>query len=363
MPRPEKATSVQLRDYDDEKQRKIDQSAHDVIGVVGTLSFIVENVQRKGNSYLVSGSMKNSTEIYVTERERIEMATINKKREAETPQIHSNSKDNRHSISHPRTSESNTEAERQMLALRERISLEKPSYSVAIQTDDLATEKWHKGETRALRCSIMNLKLEYYILDQHDTPHYLKAVVDLKKVDGAAPEDQPIADLGKIIDATPPGIISQPPSGAIVQTTSSDKSELSPEHDPLPNVAHTQSTPSGREITIPATEGRGSTKVIVGPLRKGQTITFKYLRGAWSDWSHNPLGSPDDNPLKPNVEHVSICENHNGQPVKILEIPGGTKENPFSFTADHDTESIVLNMDDPKPANNRGEVVYWVDVH
>jgi hypothetical protein len=117
------------------------------------------------------------------------------------------------------------------------------------------------------------------------------------------------------------------------------------------------------EVTIPATVGRGNGQISLGPVKKGQTVTFVYVRGEWTDWPGNPPGSPDDVvPKNPNVEQVAICEKKGQTVTKIGAVARGTKEKPYVFTAPEDIEELVLNMDDDKAGNNKGEVVYRVEI-
>ena len=72
-------------------------------------------------------------------------------------------------------------------------------------------------------------------------------------------------------------------------------------------------------------------------------------------------GSPDDLvPKNKNVYRVTISEKHGSKGVRVADVPGGTRAKPFSFTADHDIQEVFLNMEDNKPGNNVGEVVYRV---
>src|SRR3984885_10788299 len=63
---------------------------------------------------------------------------------------------------------------------------------------------------------------------------------------------------------------------------------------PPTSVAPTPVMPATREITIDAKNGVNSTRVSLGPMRKGQTIMFQYVRGKWTAFPRDSAGSPDD---------------------------------------------------------------------
>lgn len=132
--------------------------------------------------------------------------------------------------------------------------------------------------------------------------------------------------------------------------------------DPLPD-APAVAAQSVRVVTVDAKEGGDSTRVQLGPVRKGQTVTFEYVRGAWTAWPRAQEGSPDDTPpAHHNVLPLRFCEQQGGSVIELGTVPGGTKRKPFVFSADHDIENLVLNMNDSSPHNNKGAVVYKVTI-
>ena len=162
-----------------------------------------------------------------------------------------------------------------------------------------------------------------------------------------------------------PADVQAAPTTPMVKDTA--LSQDTPTSTPQPTVAVERRLPRPaapeKEVTIPATVGRGNAQISLGLLKKGQTVTFQYVRGEWTNWPNNPVGSPDDPvPKNPNVTPVSICEKKGQTVEKIADIPHSTKDKPFVFTAPHDIEELVLNMDDDKAANNKGEVVYRVQI-
>lgn len=122
-----------------------------------------------------------------------------------------------------------------------------------------------------------------------------------------------------------------------------------------------KSRPRSKLITIPATDGVTGTQVSLGPLGKGQAITFQYVSGRWTAWPGAPEGSPDARVLKnDNVRRVNICEGRAGQVLHVAYIPGGTAAKPFVFRAGHAMREVYLNMPDNKPWNNLGSATYRV---
>jgi hypothetical protein len=151
-----------------------------------------------------------------------------------------------------------------------------------------------------------------------------------------------------------------------VGTTS--KSEAASQPKPASDIGEQRSVPPAggtMRVTITATEGEHSAKTSLGPIRKGQVITFEYVSGAWTAFprADYPPGSPDDVPVAHyNILPLRLCESRDGKVTEIAVVPGGTKRRPFVYTADRGIANLVLNTSDKKPANNRGEVVYRVTI-
>jgi len=131
----------------------------------------------------------------------------------------------------------------------------------------------------------------------------------------------------------------------------------------------TNAPANAKTVTISSKDARDSFRVNLGPVKKGQTIMFQYVSGTWTDHVDNaPVGgSPDDVVLQRGAKRVRICErlmgsNNKPEVVLLAAIPGGTKDTPFAFTADHDIAALILNHpDDPNLTyNNVGSVVYRV---
>src|ERR1700733_10754330 len=82
---------------------------------------------------------------------------------------------------------------------------------------------------------------------------------------------------------------------------------------PPTSVAPTPVMPATREITIDAKNGVNSTRVSLGPMRKGQTIMFQYVRGKWTAFPRDSAGSPDDLVrINSNVLLLRFCEADDG---------------------------------------------------
>jgi hypothetical protein len=120
-----------------------------------------------------------------------------------------------------------------------------------------------------------------------------------------------------------------------------------------------------REITVDAKEGANSSRVSLGPVMKGQRVTFQYVRGQWSNTPRRdfPPGSPDDVPVAHHcVFPLRFCENKGGSVIELGTVPGNTRGRPFTFVADRDIADLVLNQNDPFPNNNVGSVTYRITI-
>ena len=86
----------------------------------------------------------------------------------------------------------------------------------------------------------------------------------------------------------------------------------------------------------------------LGSLRKGDTVSFRYLQGKWKGWGRLATESPDEpSPEKGNRCRVAFGYiDQQGQFQKLGIVPAGTATEPFHWTLSDDYYLVVLRIND-----------------
>ncbi|HBC89252.1 MAG TPA: hypothetical protein DCZ94_20115 [Lentisphaeria bacterium] len=127
----------------------------------------------------------------------------------------------------------------------------------------------------------------------------------------------------------------------------------------LSAFVYAQDKPAKTTIEVPA-EFKG---VSIGPIKKGQRITLKYLKGEISeDVSRFPKSNPDDKKSSRDVG-IILAENVDGARGLIQALPRGTGKHAFMYKFEKDYGDVVLMIaeDLTKPknyANNAGSAEF-----
>ncbi len=130
------------------------------------------------------------------------------------------------------------------------------------------------------------------------------------------------------------------------------------------------SLPAGAQLVILETQAQvhptSPSGFNLGPVKKGDKITLKYLRGMWKSDGRVASENPDAFKLEyGDRSRLVIAEAPtNGEPGKVLAmVPPETVSNPFTFEFPDDLPAAVLRINDNSTdTRNPGAVTYDVKI-
>lgn len=130
------------------------------------------------------------------------------------------------------------------------------------------------------------------------------------------------------------------------------------------NVTTAKANILGGHVDIPASSMDG---YVIGPLKKGASITVSYVDGKWKNDGVVASEIPDaETTARGDLVRLAISTaSVNGTPGKVLAVvPAGTQKKPFTYRLDSDQENVVLRINESGTdfSSNPGQVSYKLKI-